>query len=872
MKWHFTRFRRTSTQTTPGTAFQSDENSMLCHRDGAIDVGRNMFLNGITYGPFAPAASNRGYPAEGQVERDLAQIRSLGFNSIRVYESPTDALLRIANEQGLTVLAGIPWAQHLDVSVKRSMCRDVLAQIRDEAARLATAQAAIGIIVGNEIEGQLVRWMGAKNVATFLEELITTARSAAPTLLVGYASYPTTEYLLPVNASFVGINVFLEQRSTFEGYVQHLQTLGAERPLIITEFGLDSARHDERAQAEALKWQRDILLQAGVAGGYWFSYTDEWYRGGQSIKNWSFGIVRHDRQLKEAALLAPKLPREWSAPDGPASPIFSVIVCTRNGSSTLRACLQALSSQSYAKYEIIVIDDDSTDGSEGIVHQFGKIHYYKQKHAGLAAARNRGLRLAKGELLAYTDDDAMADEHWLARLIHAFEKSDIVAAGGPNLPPRPRNRTEQIVSLAPGGPAHVLLNDYEAEHLPGCNLAIRKSALEKIGGFHEVFRTAGDDVDICWRLRAAGGKLRFVPGAVVWHHRRNSVRGYLRQQKGYGLAEAQLIVRFPARFSWFGGASWDGVIYGARSSHEFEDINCGRHGMAQFQCIYAANQRSLRHYFQGLTTLVVVFGLVGLAWWSHHVFPFVIAATLLIAGAYSAWHEALQRLKSQIAPSIHDQVLLWALCWFQPIVRDAARWWGIAVHRAWPTGKNHLGWNLAPIRKLRHLRFYHKLSFWGEQGQDRSCLLAAMEHSAATHGVKWGEALAEAFWDADLRVTCLQLSMITVTEYHERGRTLTMLRLGLSYYPAAVCALALLAVLPVIGLRMGAPGEIAYGYGVAMLVAFAVWTSVLLRSIRRIYGLARAAARDCGLIEINTKKVADRSEASHVTSKAEHTD
>ena len=123
---------------------------------------------------------------------------------------------------------------------------------------------------------------------------------------------------------------------------------------------------------------------------------------------------------------------------------------------------------------------------------------------------------------------------------------------------RARNRIEAVVAAAPGAPAHVLLDDTEAEHLPGCNLAIRRSALAAIGGFRVAYRVAGDDVDVCWRLRAAGGRLRFAPGAMVWHHRRYRVRAYLRQQRGYGHAEALLMRDHPERFGPLGGARWCG--------------------------------------------------------------------------------------------------------------------------------------------------------------------------------------------------------------------------------------------------------------------------------------------------------------------------
>ena len=96
------------------------------------------------------------------------------------------------------------------------------------------------------------------------------------------------------------------------------------------------------------------------------------------------------------------------------------------------------------------------------------------------------------------------------------------------------------VAAAPGQPTHVLENDQVAEHIPGCNMAFRREALEAINGFDPLYRKAGDDVDICWRLQQSGRWITFAPGAFVWHHRRQGPRSYLKQQAGYGEAEAVL--------------------------------------------------------------------------------------------------------------------------------------------------------------------------------------------------------------------------------------------------------------------------------------------------------------------------------------------
>jgi hypothetical protein len=161
------------------------------------------------------------------------------------------------------------------------------------------------------------------------------------------------------------------------------------------------------------------------------------------------------------------------------------------------------------------------------------------------------------------------------------------AAGGPNLPPPPRTATEALVSAAPGAPSHVMLDDAEAEHLPGCNLAVRRTTYFAVGGFDPRFTTAGDDVDFCWRLRDRGFRLGFAPTAFVWHHRRGSLRGYLRQQIGYGRAEAQLIEVHPQRFTAAGDARWAGFVYdgGPRRAVEGSILYHGSMGQAGYQAV-----------------------------------------------------------------------------------------------------------------------------------------------------------------------------------------------------------------------------------------------------------------------------------------------
>jgi hypothetical protein len=133
------------------------------------------------------------------------------------------------------------------------------------------------------------------------------------------------------------------------------------------------------------------------------------------------------------------------------------------------------------------------------------------------------------------------------------------------------------VAASPGQPTHVLESDQVAEHIPGCNMAFRREALLAINGFNPQYRKAGDDVDVCWRLQQAGHWITFAPGAFVWHHRRQGPRSYLRQQAGYGEAEALLSFQHPDRFNSRGegksgaapctGTRYKGCGYAGRSSN-----------------------------------------------------------------------------------------------------------------------------------------------------------------------------------------------------------------------------------------------------------------------------------------------------------------
>ena len=529
-------------------------------RGKALYLGdRKLTVKGVTYGPFS-STSDGGFDPR-TATRDFERMTEAGINSVRVYTAPPRWLLDLAHDHGLLVLVGVPWEQHITfLDAGRG---DAIEQtIRETVSACAGHPAVLAYAIGNEIPSSIVRWHGRRRTERFLARLCRAVKDEDPEALVTYVNYPSTEYLRLPDFDFLAFNVYLERRELLARYLARLQNLADDRPLLLAELGLDSRRNGEEAQAASLMWQLDTISEAGCAGVFVFAWTDQWHRGGHEIEDWDFGLTRRDRRPKPALEAVRRAYRPSAEIAASPAPRFSVIVCTYNGSATLRQCLEGVLTLHYPDYEVIVVSDGSTDDSGEIAASFEGVRVIETPQRGLAAARNTGMGAATGEILAYIDDDAIPDPDWLSHLAATFTGGSFAAAGGPNVLPAGSGAVAQCVANAPGGPTHVLISDREAEHIPGCNMAIRKTELEAIEGFDPQFRAAGDDVDVCWRLLASGKRIAFSPGAVVWHHRRGTVRAYLRQQRGYGSAEALLERKHPDKYIAAGHVDWAGRLYG----------------------------------------------------------------------------------------------------------------------------------------------------------------------------------------------------------------------------------------------------------------------------------------------------------------------
>ncbi|HEY2143700.1 MAG TPA: glycosyltransferase, partial [Candidatus Udaeobacter sp.] len=742
---------------------------------------QKFFVKGVTYGPFKPDAYGHYLGKPDQVDVDLALMREGGLNLVRVYHAPPRWFLDRCARAGMRVLVTLPWAKHVEFLRDRKTRQEIAEALRIAVSENAGHAALFGYLVGNEISSTMVRWLGVRRVTEFIERLIQIGRAIDPNALFSYATYPPTEYLLPQNVDFCCFNVYLHNQRDFECYLLRLQNLTGERPLILGEFGMDTIRHSQEEQAEMLGWHVDSVVKCGLAGTIFFTWTDEWFTGGQEISDWAFGIVTREREPKKSFYtLKEKLGRENSALSHrrlPRAPFVSVIVCSYNGGRTLGACLDSLGKLNYPDYEIILVDDGSTDDTRDIAEQFPHVRYIYQENHGLSHARNTGAAAATGDVFAYTDSDCMADLDWLYYLIGTLVSGDYAGVGGPNMTPPAQNWIQACVAAAPGGPSHVLLTDTIAEHIPGCNMAFYRWAFENIGGFDPEYHKAGDDVDFCWRLQQTGCVIAFSPTAIVWHHRRFTLRAFLKQQDGYGEAESLLRFKHLIFFGPTGAAKWRGQIYGTPRFSWFINravIYHGIFGEGFFQSIYPTPQSEVATYLSSIEWFALTIFLFGLGFFlpSLRIVPYLMfGGTLCVALSYM--------VRTSIEPkfdTVHARLLVMLLAFVQPLVRGWSRYFTwlhfkrtprsvIRAHEYSSTSESAIG------RLGRRI-------FWSEEGRDRHYLLGAIFQLLEEEGWRYSTDTGWNEWDIQIYGNFWwSIALQTVTEYHGGGKCLTRVRL-----------------------------------------------------------------------------------------------
>jgi GT2 family glycosyltransferase len=803
-------------------------------------VGDEKFwIRGVTYGAFRPDPDGQEYWNAELIEQDFAQMAANNLNAVRIpHTVPPRSLLDAAQRHGLRVMVGLSAEQYVGYLIDQKRAPDVEAIVRIKAQAVAGHPALLCYALGNEIPAPVLRWLGRRRVERFLEKLYHAVKAEDPEGIVAYVNYPTAEYLRLPFLDAVAFNVYLESPDRLDAYLARLHNLAGHRPLIMSELGLDSLRHGGEMQARVLDWQVRSTFAAGCAGMFIFSWTDEWHRAGAEVEDWKFGLTRGDRTPKPALAAVREVFEDVPFPRDTKWPKISVVVCTYNGSKTIRDCFEGLRRLEYPCFEVIVVNDGSKDGTAAIAREYGH-KVISTENRGLSCARNTGLAAATGEIVAYIDDDAWPDVHWLSYLAAAFMKTDFVGVGGPNIPPLDDGAVAECVANAPGGPVHVLISDREAEHIPGCNMAFRREALQAVGGFDPQFRSAGDDVDVCWRLQARGWRIGFHPAALVWHHRRNSIRAYWRQQQGYGKAEALLERKWPAKYNGAGHVSWKGRMYGKGLTQFLrwrrERIYQGIWGTAPFQSETEVRPTILQFLPLMPEWYLVVLGLVALSALSLSWRPLVSTLPILGLAAFlpvmQAYLSARQASFPSQPQSIRDRAKLVGLTAVLHLIQPAARLWG-RIRSGLTPWRSRSAWLVIPRAR--------QSAVWTERWVDPVQRLHAVEAALKGDGAVVLHGAEFDAWDLEVRGGLLGFArLLMAVEDHGAGTQFVRVRSWPRYTVAAVLTTALLGVLALAAFFQAALlaatvlGILAGIVGLRMLVESATAQASLLLAVER---------------------------------------
>lgn len=206
------------------------------------------------------------------------------------------------------------------------------------------------------------------------------------------------------------------------------------------------------------------------------------------------------------------------------NPFVSVVVCTYNRGKYLERCLASLKQQSYQNNEIIVVNGPSNDGTDAVLDKYSDVRVIKQGTLnGLSYARNLGINASEGEIIAFIDDDAVADENWLSSLVLGYTGDTVGGVGGLVYGPQKTHVQFDNGTINKCGiPAAIRPEDKQAKRgefriLMGTNCSFKRSVLCDVGGFDPYFKYYHDESDLCVRIAQSGYQIVYQRDAFVIH-------------------------------------------------------------------------------------------------------------------------------------------------------------------------------------------------------------------------------------------------------------------------------------------------------------------------------------------------------------------
>jgi glycosyltransferase involved in cell wall biosynthesis len=223
------------------------------------------------------------------------------------------------------------------------------------------------------------------------------------------------------------------------------------------------------------------------------------------------------------------------------TPAATVIVCVHNRAAQVTTCLESLLNMEFRDFEVVIVDDGSTDDTGSCLLEFKRSHpglrltvVRNERNLGVSAARNMGLDAATGEFVCFTDSDCTVEPGWLGALMNGLKAPGVAAVAGTVLDDPPRT----LAGRACAGACRIGQSRWQGRSLLGGNMGFRRECALRYR-FDAALTYGHDEDDIAWRLQADGHRIAFVPAAVVNHHHPINLREYLRLAFRQGEGDAR---------------------------------------------------------------------------------------------------------------------------------------------------------------------------------------------------------------------------------------------------------------------------------------------------------------------------------------------
>ena len=230
----------------------------------------------------------------------------------------------------------------------------------------------------------------------------------------------------------------------------------------------------------------------------------------------------------------------------------SIIIAVKTWQKNLENCVSKCQELDYRDFEIIVLPDEST-GRDCPRMGTVPVSIFPTGPVCPSDKRDLALKYAKGDIIAFIDDDAYPAKDWLKNAVEIFSDKEVAAVGGPAVTPQ----EDSLLQKASGAvfASFIVSGQFNCRYIPkkrrevydypSCNLLVRKSVLAELGGFNTVF-WPGEDTKLCLDIvKGLGKKIIYDPGVLVYHHRRPLFLPHLRQVSSYSLHRGYFVKKYP---------------------------------------------------------------------------------------------------------------------------------------------------------------------------------------------------------------------------------------------------------------------------------------------------------------------------------------